>query len=379
MQWYKQGGIFMSSAKHAATRRRLPLLVRILLGILLVLVLLVGGYLIYYFTTYYRIEDNLVLDVTNASTEDTAQPNTTYTIGTWNLGFGAYSVDYSFFMDGGTESRARSAEEATSNIEGAASTMASFSPDFVFFQEVDVDSTRAHHVNEYALATSYFPSSDNVIAINFDSPYLFWPLIQPHGKSLSGIVTLSRFSIQSSLRRSLPIDKGLSRVVDLDRCYSISEINVSNGKKLYLINIHASAYSSEAETVPSQMKQLAADLEKYYANGENYVIVGGDFNQDLPGDSAEKLNGSSETHSWARAFDRSYLPDGFSVADYTQSELVPSCRDCDTGYVEGETFVICVDGFLVSDNVNVQSVEVQNEGFLYTDHNPVLMQFSLES
>jgi endonuclease/exonuclease/phosphatase family metal-dependent hydrolase len=367
----------MRSSSHAARRHRLPLLLRILLGVLLVLVVLVGGYLIYYFTTYYRIEDNLDLEVTSAAAQDTVQTGVTYTIGTWNLGFGAYSEDYSFFMDGGTESRARSAEEATANITGAVSTMASFSPDFVFFQEVDVDSTRAWHVNEYQLATSLFPSYDNVLAINFDSPYLFWPLIRPHGKSLSGIVTLSSVSIQSSLRRSLPIDKGLSRVVDLDRCYSISEVDVEGGKKLYLINIHASAYSSEADTVPSQMRQLAEDLAKYYADGENYVIVGGDFNQDLPGDSAEQLNGSTETHSWARAFDRSYLPEHFAVADYTQDTLIASCRDCDTGYVPGETFVICVDGFIVSDNIRVQSVEVQDEGFVYTDHNPVLMQFEL--
>jgi len=39
--------------------------------------------------------------------------------------------------------------------------------------------------------------------------------------------------------------------------------------------------------------------------------------------------------------------------------------------------VICVDGFIVSDNIRVQSVEVQDEGFVYTDHNPVLMQFEL--
>lgn len=368
----------MAHTSHA--RRPWPLALRLLLGLVLLLVLVVAGYAIYYFASAYRIEDNLSLEVQGAaaSGDQVLSAGEEYTIGTWNLGFGAYSVDYSFFMDGGTESRARSAEEAISNINGSASVMKDFDPDFVFFQEVGVDATRTYHVNQYELVASAFPSYDNVLAINFDSPYLFWPLLEPHGKSLAGIVTLSRFPIQSALRRSLPVDSGLTRVLDLDRCYSVSELEVSNGRKLYLINIHASAYSKEAETVPAQMRQLAEDLVKYYADGENYVIVGGDFNQDLPGDSAEKLNQHTDGYTWARAFDRSYLPEHFSVADYTQDPLVPSCRNCDTGYVEGQTYVVCVDGFLVSDNVQVKRVEVQDQGFLTTDHNPVLMDFVLQ-
>lgn len=366
-------------ASPRSSPRRLPVWARILLGALLALVLLVGGYLIYFFASYYRIEDDLPLEVRGAAAgnDESIRPGVCYTIGTWNLGFGAYSVDYSFFMDGGTESRARSAEAAAENITRCVDIMQGFAPDFVFFQEVDVDATRTYHVNEYQLVSNGFINYDNVLAINFDSPYLYWPLIQPHGKTLAGIVTLSRYPVQSAVRRSLPIDQGISRVVDLDRCYSISELEVENGRRLYLINIHASAYSSEAATVPAQMEMLAADLERCYDGGRNYVIVGGDFNQDLPGDSALRLNGSTEEHSWARAFDRSYLPASFSVADYTQDELVPSCRNCDTGYVPDETFVISVDGFLVSDNIQVESVEVQDEGFLYTDHNPVLMRFEL--
>lgn len=358
----------------------IPLWVRGILGLLALVLLLVIGYVIYYFASYYRIEDNLTLEVRGAAAaaDETLAAGQEYRILTWNLGFGAYSADYSFFMDGGTESRAYSADAVRENIGGTLSAAQALDPDFIFFQEVDVDATRSYHVNEYEMAAQSFASYDNVLAINFDSPYLFWPLLEPHGKSLAGMVTLSRFPIQSGLRRSLPIDKGLTKVFDLDRCYSISELEVENGRKLYLINLHASAYSEEPETVPAQMRQLAADLEKYYADGENYMIVGGDFNQDLPGDSLSRLNESVGGYTWARPFDRSYLPESFSVADYTQDPLVPSCRNCDTPYVPGETFVICVDGFIVSDNVRVESVEVQDEGFAHTDHNPVLMRFVLE-
>ena len=44
--------------------------------------------------------------------------------------------------------------------------------------------------------------------------------------------------------------------------------------------------------------------------------------------------------------------------------------------VEGN-FTIIVDGFIVSDNVTVNFLENVQTGFRYSDHNPVLMRFTL--
>ena len=77
----------------------------------LVLVLaIVFSYLIYVIATYKRIEDNQTLTVDGTAVEDTALTGTEYTIITQNLGFGAYTQDFTFFMDGGKESRAESKE-----------------------------------------------------------------------------------------------------------------------------------------------------------------------------------------------------------------------------------------------------------------------------
>ena len=56
---------------------------------------------------------------------------------------------------------------------------------------------------------------------------------------------------------------------------------------------------------------------------------------------------------------------------------MPTCRDCNTGYVPGETFVITVDGFIVSDNVRVTDCRVIDDGFTASDHNPVKLTFQL--
>ena len=90
------------------------------LCVLLVLVLAAGGYVAYVFLAYYRLEDNLPLTVeATGGTGGELTVGETYRVVSYNVGFGAYSDGYSFFMDGGTESRARSAEAVRENLTGA--------------------------------------------------------------------------------------------------------------------------------------------------------------------------------------------------------------------------------------------------------------------
>ena len=57
--------------------------------------------------------------------------------------------------------------------------------------------------------------------------------------------------------------------------------------------------------------------------------------------------------------------------------LVPSCRNADRAYAPGESFVLTVDGFLVSENVEITALETVDAGFECSDHNPVSMRFVL--
>ena len=63
-------------------------------------ILLVCGYLIYISCQYYRIEDNLELNINN-NQDGGVTTNKDYTITTYNIGFGAYNHEFSFFMDSG--------------------------------------------------------------------------------------------------------------------------------------------------------------------------------------------------------------------------------------------------------------------------------------
>ncbi len=347
-----------------------------LLAVLLALVLAVGGYAAYVFIDYHRLEDDLPLEVVQRA-EGALPVGEELTVATWNVGFGAYSADYSFFMDGGKESRARSKEAARDNVLAAAERLREMQPDLVLAQEVDIDSTRSYHVDQRALIEESFPGHSAVFAQNYDSSYLFYPLTEPIGASKSGILTLSNARIEGSVRRSLPVEAGFRKLLDLDRCYDVSRIPLSDGGELCLFNLHLSAYTADGGIATEQLRILLAEMAAERAAGR-YVIAGGDFNKDVWGDTSAVTGISGADYSWAQPFPTELLPEGFTLVDSLNPEdPVPSCRDTGAPYEKGVTYEVTLDGFIVSDNVEVTGCEVIDTGFATTDHNPVRMTFRL--
>lgn len=352
---------------------------KIPLWIILIAILVVGGYVAYVFLSYSRIEDNLALQPEGSSGE-VAKVGEEYTIVSYNLGFGAYTDDFTFFMDEGKESRARSKDSVINCINNTTDTALSFNPDIVLFQEVDIGSTRSFQVEQRNIINDKFAAAgtyDNVFAQNYNSAYLMYPVTKPHGASKSGILTESRFDITSALRRSLPIATGFKKVLDLDRCYSISRIPVEDGKELVLINQHLSAYGTDAAQGNAQLEMLFEDMKAEYDKG-NYVICGGDFNHDFTVGSKEYFNpGTDKTYTWCEPFPDDIIPDGFTkCTDYAEG-MIPSTRYTNEPYVPGKSFTVILDGFIVSDNITCKYVQNIDEAFKYTDHNPVVMKFEL--
>ena len=342
-------------------------------------ILIVCAYAAYILIDYYRLEDNLELTPTqgeNVSAEVSVGEELKVT--SWNIGFGAYTDEYSFFMDGGEYSRGFSDEIVLETVNQITSDLYSFDSDFYLVQEVDIDATRSYHINEYDILTIPFTSMSKVYAQNYDSPYLLYPFTEPHGKSKAGLVTMSGCYIDSALRRSLPVQEDLAKFLDLDRCYSISRIPASNGKELVLINFHLSAYTTDPTIANQQLEMLYEDMTKEYEKG-NYVIAGGDFNKDLLGDSSQIFGVSSEEYSWAKAFPYEDVPDGLTViAPYDSSNPVPSCRNADRPWDEETNFQLTVDGFIISDNVTFIKSDVVDMQFACSDHNPVYLKFKLQ-
>ena len=382
--------------------QRLFKAVAVILG---TLILVFAAYAAYVFMSYHRIEDKQELtvmnknevttdsttsgttaSVTSSTTADAtngtinnaanaAQTDTEYSIITYNIGFGAYTPDFSFFMDGGKSSWAHSKESVIETTNGCVKTLQDLDPDISLIEEIDLNSTRSYHVKELDYFARDLSYENYVFAVNYDSVFLFYPLTQPHGKSLAGIGTFSKFPITSAVRRSFPISEGFSKIIDLDRCYSVARIPVENGRELVVYAVHMSAYGNSEEVREGQKEMLLRDMKEEADKG-NYVICGGDFNHDLIADDS-----LTEVESWAYPFPRSYIPEGMHICldnltNEEKASLAPTCRSAETEMKPGmETYVL--DGFIVSDNVKQVSYETIDTGFAYSDHNPVRLVFEL--
>ena len=350
---------------------------RIPVAIIALLLIAAIGYVSYVFISYNRIEDNQELEVEGTAIGAVYANDVEYTAITYNIGFGAYTPEFTFFMDGGTQSWANSKESVVDCINGDIKLIKNNYVDLVLLQEVDSDATRSYHVNEVQMFRDSFDKMSSTEAVNYHSPFLLYPFTQPHGISNSSILTLSDAQISSAMRRSLPVSESVSKILDLDRCYSINRIKVENGKELVVFNTHLSAYGTNGDLQKQQLTMMFDDMKDEYAKG-NYVICGGDYNHDFVGNSKDIFNNTvPEDINWANPFPDDLIPEHFSkVTNYKSGVTIPSCRNCDVPYGD-DCFTLTVDGFIISDNVKATYVDVIDNQFKYSDHNPVVMKFKL--
>lgn len=336
-------------------------------------------YVGYVFFSYSRITDDVPAKITQKLHGKKISTNKEYKISTFNIGYGSYTPDYTFFMDGGKQSKAVSKESVIENISGVVDSTKKIDPDFALFQEVDEKATRSHSVNEVAQINQQFKNYSSVFATNYDSAFLMYPILDPIGKSKSGILTLSNAVIEESTRYSLPIETNFNKFFDLDRAFTVLKIPVENGKYLMLYNVHLSAYIKDQKIQKEQVHKLFDHMENEYKKG-NYVVGGGDFNHDLLDSSTETFkNDTTEEYTWLQPFPTKELPENLQVAAMNKTTSpVPSVRNLDKPYKKGESFVALIDGFIISDNVKNINGKVIDAEFKNSDHNPVEMIFELK-
>lgn len=361
--------------------KRLGIALGVLLG---AAVLAVGGYVLYMVLQYDRIPDHQPLTVENPQTAQLCRGQA-YTAATYNIGFGAYDPDFSFFMDTGTmkdgtpvqgeHGRAQSDQIVLKDTQGAIDTLQGLGPDFCLLQEVDTDATRSFHIDQSQMVRQAFPQYGAVFASNFHSAYLAYPFHEMHGSVQAGLLTLSRYAVAQAERRSYPVDESFpTKFFDLDRCFSIQRLSVAGGGELVLINSHMSAYDEGGTVRAAQLELLGGVLREEREKG-NYVIVGGDFNHALCG-TVQAFASGQQIPAWVFEFSDSDLPEGFHVVEAENLTEVPTCRSSDMPYTPGVNYTAVLDGFIVSDNLTATARNVDT-GFAYSDHNPVLLTFVL--
>ena len=193
-----------------------------------------------------------------------------YRVLTWNIGFGAYEDDSWPFMDGGTESWAWSEDRLKANLAEISNVLLNEAADIYFLQEVDFDSTRTYHVDERPYLYQAQPDFCKLHAVNYDSPFLLYPLTQPHGASRSCLLTMAGLHVTSAVRRSSARGDGVHEAARPRPVLPVARVPVENGHELVLYDLHLSAYSSDGTIADEQPELLLADMQAEYEAG-NYV------------------------------------------------------------------------------------------------------------
>ncbi|CAH1852641.1 endonuclease/exonuclease/phosphatase family protein [Convivina intestini] len=350
------------------------------------LIILIFAYGCYMQANYYRIADHKQLTVHNNQSSQ-LQLGKQYTATTYNVGFGAYNHDFDFFMDTGElkdgtkvkghRGTAISKQAVLDSTNGVIDTMKAQNADFMFFQEIDTNSTRSKHVPQVSMLEQAFNHYASTFAVNFHTAFIAVPIYDPHGIANSGLLSLSRYQIDNAERRKYPVSSSfISKFVDLDRCFSVMRMPVKDGKDLVMINSHMSAYDKGGKMRKAQMKLLNGIMEKEYQAG-NYVIVGGDFNFALGQDMIMHFANGEKRPEWVSDIDQSMLPEGITMVKAQNRETVPTVRGAEMKYDPKVNYMTICDGFFVSNNVKATATDIDTD-FRYADHNPVKLEFTLE-
>ena len=348
---------------------------KILLTLILVLALAVGGLLGWLTLSEYKPDAVESLVPSTDAKPGTYQPlraDKSLTVLSWNIGYAGLGRESDFFMDGGEDTR--SADEATVEryLSGIEKSIKELEPDLVLLQEVDRNSARTFGVNEGVRLRS----GNSVFALNYSCPFVPIPF-PPIGKVSSGLLAYYPYTVERAERISLPCPfTWPMRVANLKRCLLVNYLPIQGSEaQLVLVDLHLEAYD-DGEGKIAQTRQLTEFIESEYKKG-NYVIAGGDFNQVFPG--SLELYPNTHPDNWLPGvLDESALPAGFR---YAYDLTTPTCRLLNQPYDPSDTVntqYYVIDGFILSPNVKLESVESVDLGFENSDHNPVKISISLQ-
>lgn len=292
---------------------------------------------------------------------------------TWNIGYAGLGKEMDFFYEGGKRVRP-SATEYQSYLNGVLRSLAMVDrPDFVLLQEIDRKAKRSYYTDEVVLLDSLFDGYSSSYASNYDVGFVPVPLAEPMGRVLAGLATLSRYRSDDAKRVAFPSSYAWpKKLFMLDRCFLLTRYKLAGGKELILINTHNSAFDDAAVMRKQELALLQKTMRYEFALG-NYVIVGGDWNQNpLPFDPAA-ITDSNKSYRITPP-----IPDDFIPADWKWAfdPEKATNRNVNEPYQKGHTGTTIIDFFVLSPNFEVLDVKTLPQGFLFSDHQAVQLKVS---
>ena len=344
-------------------------------GVMATAVAGVAGFVIYASATTLKVKDVEAMQVDGSITANVDKTNDIDLL-TWNIGYGALDERADFYMDGGKGVIGESKENTIKNVEAMTNKIKEIDPDIFLIQEADIHSKRSHFVNDVEMLKTAFDDGhyEKSLARNFKAGFIPIPLGEPLGKVESGIVTFAKYDISAAERIQLPIPFSWPvKLMNLKRCLLVTRMPIKDTEKdLVVVNLHLEAYD-DGEGKAKQLKQMMDLMQEEFDKG-NYVIAGGDFNQTFSTTNYQKY---PKMNDWVCPVIEA---NDYPSFQFLMDDNVPTCRSLNKPYFDSDKAnhqYYMIDGFIVSNNIHVNTLETLNLEFKNTDHNPVKMNISL--
>jgi endonuclease/exonuclease/phosphatase family metal-dependent hydrolase len=320
--------------------------------------------------TEYNPEENTV--ILESGPMNLLPADRDYSILSWNIGYAGLGGEMDFFYEGGRMTRPEE-QQSQKYLAGITAFLEmNDSIDFMFIQEVDFRSKRSYRVDQYMAIQGTLAEYHGVSATNYKSAFVPSPALAPMGKVHAGLATFGRHSAANATRVSTPGSYAWPmRLFMLKRCFLVSRYRVGDGRFLVLFNIHNSAFDDAADLRDQELQLLRKLAMEEYEKG-NYVVIGGDWNQNPPGWEPRTAVKYQVKNLWP--IDKQYFPAQWTWAF---DPGLPTNREVSTPFDPEGTNCTLLDFFLVSPNVKVESVKTIDLEFKYSDHLPVVMRFRL--
>lgn len=302
--------------------------------------------------------------------ENLARAGTTISVFNWNIGYAGLGEESDFIMDGGENLLPPSVEIVEKNMAGIQSILRQNKSDFYLIQEASEPDMLNLGVDVLGGVIEALPNNNWFFSYDFRTQFI------PRSSAVKhGLATLT--SLKTDPVKLIRLPNEPTRLQGLlQRQYHIQarEFTDLGGHPWVIMNIHLSAFDEGGNIRVQQFENLLEIAREYYEDGK-YVVIGGDWNMqlmptDFPHTTKEK------DLFWLKVLPKEKLPSGWQLVFDAN---VATIRTNERPFIKGENYTTIIDGFLVSPNVEVLSVQGIDTNFQYTDHQPVLAKFTSRS
>lgn len=337
----------------------------------MILVLYVLGVLLFALITEFNPpkDESLTIDYQGNKIISTEQH---LSLLSWNIGYGGLGKEMDFFYEGGKMVRPDKSISA-SYLQGITDFLKlQDSIDFVLLQEVDFDSKRSYDVNQLLKISEIFPEYIEISAVNYLSGYVPVPFLNPVGKVKSGLANYSKYLPIKANRFSTPGKYTFpKRLFMLKRCLLVARYKTDNNKELVLINLHNSAFDDADALRKEEMNFVRQIITEEYEKG-NYVIAGGDWNQNPPEFDPNQIEKYNARSVWP--IDKDFFPENWN---WDFDAFVPTNRDVHEPFNLQTTTCTILDFFVTSPNIDILATKTIDLEFEFSDHQPVIINLRL--